>query len=229
MAFSKLYDSPAAALSDVSDGATVLIGGTSTNSEPTGLLAALSATGVKGLTCVCDFSGWDGTTGLLELARSGQIARVISPGPFSRSDDDPIRELARSGALTVAVISQGTLAERLRAGGAGIGGVFVPAAPGTRYAEGKETRVINGVECVLETPLRADFALLRANRADAVGNLTYRGAQRGWNAAMASAARVTVVEADHVGEPGTIDPELVITPGIFVNRLVRVARPGQDG
>ena len=101
-----------------------------------------------------------------------------------------------------------------------IGGVFLPAGGQTRFAEGKERRTINGVECVLEAPLRADFALLRAARADTLGNLAYRGAQRGWNATMAAAARITIAEADYIGEPGDIDPELVITPGIYVNRIV---------
>ena len=119
---------------------------------------------------------------------------------------------------------QGTLAERLRAAGAGIGGIFVPVGLGTRFAEGKETRSINGVECVLESPLRADFALIRGYAADHLGNLEYSGRQRGWNAVMATAARITIVEADTVGEPGTIDPELVVTPGIYVNRIVQ-AKP----
>ena len=115
---------------------------------------------------------------------------------------------------------QGTLAERLRAAGAGIGGIFVPVGRGTRFAESKETRSINGVECVFEPPLRADFALIRGYATDHLGNLVYSGSQRGWNAVMATAARITIVEADTIGEPGTIDPELVVTPGIYVNRIV---------
>ena len=229
MAFSKLYDSPAAAVADVSDGCTVLIGGTTQVSEPTGLLAALASGGARNLTCVCDFTGWDGANGLLRLAASGRVSRIISPSPFPESADDPIRDLTLTGALTVEVMPQGTLAERLRAGGAGIGGVFVPVGLGTRFAEGKEVRVIDGVECVLEAPLRADYALLRAHRADTMGNLAYRGTQRGWNPAMATAARISIAEVDHVGEPGTIDPELVITPGIFVKRLALTPVSGPEG
>ena len=229
MAFSKLYDSPAAAVADVRDGQTVLIGGATRASEPTELLAALASTGVGNLTCVCDYTGWDGAKGLLNLATSGRVSRIISPAPFPVAGGDAIQDLARSGALTVEVTPRGTLAERLRAGGAGIGGIFVPVGLGTRFAEGKEARVINGVECVLEAPLRADVALLRAHRADTGGNLVYSGAQRGWNPAMAAAARVAIAEVDHVGEPGTIDPELVITPGIFVNRVVLIAQSEQDG
>lgn len=229
MAFSKLYDSLAAAVADVSDGGTVLIGGTTQVSEPTGLLAALASSGVRNLTCVCDFNGWDGTNGLFRLAASGCVSRIISPSPFPEGADDPIRGLVLTGALTVEVMPQGTLAERLRAAGAGIGGVFVPVGLGTRFAEGKEVRVINGIDCVLESPLRADYALLRAHRADTMGNLVYRGTQRGWNPVMAAAARISIAEVDHVGEPGTIDPELVITPGIFVKRLVQAPVSEQKG
>ena len=229
MAFSKLYDSPAAAVSDVSDGCTVLVGGTTRAGEPTGLLAALASTGVRNLTCVCDCSGWDGANGLLRLVASGRVSRIISPSPFPVDAGDPIQDLVLTGALTVEVMPQGTLAERLRAAGAGIGGVFVPVGLGTRFAEGKETRVINGVECVLESPLRADYALLRAHQADTMGNLAYRGTQRGWNPVMATAARISIAEVDHIGEPGSIDPELVITPGIFVKRLAQAPVPGQEG
>jgi 3-oxoadipate CoA-transferase alpha subunit len=228
MAHRKLYESPAACVADVPDGATVLIGGTSLSGEPTALLTALASGKARNLTCVCDFSNWNGAAGLLGLIESGRVDRLISPCPFPASDGGKISDLVQSGSLTLEMVPQGTLAERLRAGGAGIGGVFVPVGIGTRFAEGEEVRNINGVECVLESPLRADFALLRAHRADAVGNLVYRGTQRGWNPAMATAARVAIAEVDQVGEPGSIDPELVITPGIFVNRLVLAAQPEAD-
>ena len=225
MSFSKVYESAAAAVSDIGDGATALVGGTARDSEPSGLLAALAAGGVRGLTVVCDFGGWDGADGILALARAGCIAKVIAPSPFAGIGGGILHQQWQAGLLDVEVVPQGALAERLRAAGAGIGGVFLPAGvhPAgvlTRFAEGKERRTINGVECVLEAPLRADFALLRAARADTLGNLAYRGAQRGWNATMAAAARITIAEADHIGEPGDIDPELVITPGIYVNRIV---------
>ena len=221
MTFSKLYDNPAAAVADIRDGATLLIGGATPSSEPTALLAALLATGVRDLTCVCDLADWDGSEGILQLAHAERIARIISPYPFVGDGDGVIQQQWEAGALAVEVIPQGTLAERLRAAGAGIGGVFVAAGLGTRFADGKETRAVNGVDCVLESPLRADFALIRAAHADSLGNLAYQGAQRGWNAVMAPAARITIAEVDTVGEPGTIDPELVITPGIYVNRVVQ--------
>ena len=220
MTFNKLYDTPAAAVADVHDGATLLISGATRRSEPTTLLAALLATGVRDLTLICDFSDWDGSEGILQLAQAERIAGIISPFPFVGEDGGVILQQWQAGALAVEVVPQGSLAERLRAGGAGIGGIFTPVGLGTRFAVGKETRTINGVECVLESPLRADFALIRADRADALGNLAYQGAQRGWNAVMAPAARITIAEVDTIGEPGAIDPELVITPGIYVNRVV---------
>ena len=220
MTFTKLYDTPAAAIADVPDGATLLIGGAARHSEPTALLAALLQSGPGNLTCVCDFTDWDGADGILQLARAERIARIISPNPFGGDKSGLIRQQWQSGALDVEVIPQGSLAERLRAAGAGIGGVFVPVGPDTRFADGRETRTLNGVPCVLESPLRADYALIRAARADTLGNLAYQGPQRGWNAVMATAARITIAQADAVAEPGAIDPELVITPGIYVNRVV---------
>ena len=220
MTFSKLYDTPAAAVADIHDGATLLIGGATRSGEPTALLTALLATGVRDLTFICDFADWDGSEGILQLAHAQRITRIVSPFPFIGGSGGVIQEKWQAGALAVEVVPQGTLAERLRAAGAGIGGIFTPVGLGTRFADGKETRTINGVECVLESPLRADFALIRADHADALGNLAYQGAQRGWNAVMAPAARITIAEVDTVGEPGAIDPELVITPGIYVNRVV---------
>lgn len=220
MAFSKLYDTHAAAVADIHNGATILVGGVSKSNEPSGLLAALFRRDVSDLTLVCDFSGWDGSESILRLAQCGRITRLISPYPFLGSTGGLIPELWDLGDIENESVPQGTLAERLRAAGAGIGGVFIPVGPGTRFAAGKESRTIDGVEYILEPPLRADFALLRAASADTVGNLAYQGAQRAWNSVMATAARTTIVEADDIGDPGTIDPELVITPGIFVNRLV---------
>ncbi len=220
MTFTKLYDTAAAAVADVPDGATLLIGGASRTDEPTALLAALHSKGAAGLTIVCDFSGWDGSDSIVNLAADGRIARIISPSPCGGATGDNLQEVWDSAGVAIETVPQGTLAERLRAAGAGIGGVFVPVGLGTRFADGRETRSINGVECILEPPLRADFALVRAARADTLGNLAYRGPQRGWNAVMATAARITIVQADAVGDPGAIDPELVITPGIYVNRVV---------
>ena len=252
MPFRKQYDSAAAAIADLGDGATVLIGGVGPGGEPAGLLDALLASGVRGLTVVCDL-GDDGDWVQSEseiwmagLVEAGVITRLIAPAlpgvddvvalevePGQRRplavatwSSGPLAiAILQRGGLAVEMVPRGALAERLRAAGAGIGGVFVPAASvgvfdGGNEGMGLETRTINGVECVLLPPLRADFALLRADCADTMGNLAYRGAQRGWNAVMAAAARITVVEADTIGEPGVIDPELVITPGIYVNRIV---------
>ena len=207
----------------------MLIGGATSSSEPTGLLAGLLTTRVRDLTCVCDFTDWDGSEGILQLVHAERIARIISPFPFIGESGGVIQEQWQAGALAVEVIPQGILAERLRAAGAGIGGILSPVGLGTRFADIRETRTVNGVECVLESPLRADFALIRADRADALGNLAYQGAQRGWNAVMAPAARITIAEVDTVGEPGAIDPELVITPGIYVNRVVHTPPTGEGG
>ncbi len=220
MAFSKLYDSAQAAVADIPDGATVLLGGVSGDNAPAALVSALADRNVRYLTCVCD-STYYGAEVLHGLVAAGCVSRIISPAPFGSGRDDMVHELWRSGNLEVGVVPWGTLAERLRSAGAGIGGVFLPVGIGTRFAEGKETRVVNGVECVFEPPLRGDFALIRASRADGVGNLVYAGAQRGWNSAVVSAARVAIAEVDEVVEPGSLDPELVVTPGIFVNRIVQ--------
>ena len=220
MAFSKLYDSAQAAVADIPDGATVLIGGVTGVNAPAGLLSALADRDVRDLTCVCD-SNYYGAEAFHRLIAAGCVSRIISPAPFGPGGTDIVQDLWRSGDLTVEVVPWGTLAERMRSAGAGIGGVFLPVGIGTRFAEGKEIRVINGVECMFEPPLRGDFALIRASRADGVGNLVYAGAQRGWNSAVVSAARIAIAEVDQVVEPGSIDPEQVITPGIFVNRIVR--------
>ena len=220
MAFSKLYDSAQAAVADIPDGAIILIGGITGLNAPASLLSALADRNVQDLTCVCD-SAYYGAEAFHRLVAAGCVSRVISPAPFGPGRDDIIQRLWRAGDLAVDVVPWGTLAERMRSAGAGIGGVFLPVGIGTRFAEEKEIRVINGVECVFEPPLRGDFALIRASRADGVGNLIYAGAQRGWNSAIVSAARVAIAEVDQVVEPGGIDPEQVITPGIFVNRIVR--------
>lgn len=220
MASSKLYDSAQAAVADIPDGATVLLGGVSGVNAPTALVSALANRSVRDLTCVCD-STYYGAEVLHRLISAGCVSRIISPAPFGSGKDDMVHELWRSGNLAVEVVPWGTLAERMRSAGAGIGGVFLPVGIGTRFAEGKEIRVVNGVECVFEPPLRGDFALIRASRADGVGNLVYAGPQRGWNSAVVSAARVAIAEVDDVVEPGSIDPERVITPGIFVNRIVQ--------
>ena len=229
MTFSKLYDTPAATVADVHDGAVVLIGSDPDDEGLSELIAALAATGVRGLTCSYGAPGTGGSGSVAELVRAGCVARIISPAPFAGEAGASIRAGCQAQGIAVETVAAGALAERLRAAGAGIGGVFVPVGRTPIAGGDRETRVIAGVACVLETPLRGDFALLTAARADTVGNLTYRGLQRGWNAVMAPAARITIVAAEETGEPGCIDPELVITPGIFVNRIVKTAQPGGNG
>ena len=228
MTFSKLYDTHAAAVADITHGATLLIAGAASGRGPTGLLRALAEQGAGNLTVVCDLSDWDASEALINLVVAGRVTRIISPYPIAGESGRLISELQNSNGLKVDTVPPGTLAERLRAAGAGIGGFFVPVGLATGYAHGKETRVINGVDCVLESPLHADFALLSASTADSMGNLVYGGAQRGWNSVMATAAKITIVEADKVGEPGIIDPELVVTPGIYVNRIVQYGTAHHD-
>ncbi len=224
---SKVYDSPDAALADVFEGVVVLVSGFANTGWPEALLTALHAGGVGHLTVVCqgvwpDSVGPGRTSdGVDALVAAGQVDKLISPLPFYPGNGGIVEEKWKSGELELEVISQGVLAERIRAGGAGLGGVFLPMGAGTGTAADKEVRSIGGRDHVFEPPLRADFALLRARAADTLGNLVYRGTQRNWNPIMAMAAKVSIVEADEVFEPGGLDPEQVITPGIFVKRIVQ--------
>ena len=225
LASQKVYQSPEAALADVSDGAVVCVGGFGGRGAPESLLQALRQRGVSDLTLIYSPGAWPGgagSPGVTDLVANGQIRKLISSLPYQPGTGGPIEEGCRSGKLQVEVVPQGTLAERLRAGGAGLGAVFLPTGLGTRFAQGKEVRLIDRQECQLETPLRADLALLRAVTADQLGNLVYRGTQRNWGPVMAMAANLVVVEVDHICPPGGLDPEAVITPGIFVNRIVEV-------
>ena len=159
------------------------------------------------------------------LLAGGQVSRLVSPLPFrprdgSLQDGNVVEARWKSGSLEIEVIPQGVLAERLRAGGAGLGGVFISTGAGTRFGTGKELRQFDGKDHVFEPALHADFALLRGNAADNLGNLVYSGAQRNWNPVMAMAGAISIAEVDEVFEPGGLDPELVITPGIFVHRIV---------
>lgn len=227
MAREKIYSSADRALYDVFEGAVVLIGGFARCGTPEGLLRALYRKGVGGLTCVCQ-GAWTGpgdTFDVAHLVAAGQVRKLVSPLPVYPEAGGPVEERWKLGQLEVKVIPQGVLAERLRAAGAGLGGVFLPATMGPRFQEGKERRRLEGQECLLELPLRADFALLRAHAADTLGNLVYRGTQRNWNPVMAMAARVSIAEVDRICEPGGLDPEAVVTPGIFVHRVVQASEP----
>ncbi len=224
-----MYSSPEAAEADVCDGAVVLVAGFAGCGSPDRLLRALRDRGAVSLTVVCQ-GVWPASpgrgqarNGIEDLVAGGQVAKLVSPFAFYPGHGGAVEERWRSGDLEIEVVPQGVLAERLRAGGAGLGGIFLPAGVGTRFAEGKEVRRIGGGDQVFEPALRAGFALLRAHAADTLGNLVYRGTQRNWNTDMAMAAGVSIVEVDEVFDPGGLDPEMVITPGIFVNRIVQTS------
>jgi 3-oxoadipate CoA-transferase alpha subunit len=208
------------AVASVRDGDTVLVGGFGMAGMPVTLIDALIAHGAGGLTIVSNNAG-NGDTGLAALLAAGRVRKVICSFP-RQSDSWVFDGLYRAGKIELEVVPQGTLAERMRAGGAGIGAFYCPTGVGTPLAEGKETRVIDGRAYVLEYPIRGDVALIRAHTGDRMGNLVYRKTARNFGPVMATAAALTVAEVRHVVEPGAIDPEAVVTPGIYVDRLVEV-------
>ena len=227
MPASKVYTSPAAALAGLSDGAVILLSGFADCGAPGGLLSALSDCGVGGLTFIYVHAGpytAEPYTAVSLLTAAGQVKKIISPLPFPPGQGGIIQERWQAGDLEIEIIPQGILAERLRAGGAGIGGVFLPTGLDTRFEQGQEKRSFPSGDAIFYPPLKADFALLRAAAADTLGSLIYAGSGRNWGPVMAMAARVTVAEAARIVKPGGLDPEAVITPGIFVNRIV-AARP----
>ena len=218
----KVYASARHALTGLSNGASLLVGGYAGHEEPETLIEAVITSGVRDLTVVCHGAGAPGSgrSDLNRLVETGAVRKLVSPLPFDPRRGGPVRERWEAGDLELEVQPAGVLTERIRAGGAGIGGLFLPTGAGTRFAEGREVRLINGREHVFQPALKADFALLRATAADALGNLVYSGTQRNWNPIMAMAAGISVAEVDQVVETGGLDPEMVITPAIFVQRLV---------
>ena len=218
----KIVASVAEALADVPDGATVLVGGFGTAGIPVELIDGLIAQGAKDLTIVNNNAG-NGDTGLAALLKAGRVRKIICSFPRS-ADSWVFDELYRSGRIELELVPQGNLAERLRAAGAGIGAFFCPTGYGTDLAKGKETREIDGRHYVLEHPLHADVALIRAEGGDRWGNLVYRKAARNFGPVMATAARCTVATVHALHELGTLDPETIVTPGIYVDRVVRVER-----
>jgi 3-oxoadipate CoA-transferase, alpha subunit len=218
----KLFDSSEAALADVPDGATVMIGGFGTAGLPNELTEALIAQGAKDLVIVNNNAG-NGDTGLAALIAAGRVRKIICSFP-RQADSHHFDRAFRAGTLELELVPQGNLAERIRAAGAGIGGFFTPTGYGTALAQGKETRVIDGRGHVLEAPIHADFALIKAERGDRWGNLVYRMTARNFGPVMAMAARVTVASVHEVVELGGLDPEAVVTPGLFVQRVVRIDR-----
>jgi 3-oxoadipate CoA-transferase alpha subunit len=223
----KRVSSLADAVAGVRDGAVVLIGGFGNAGIPVELIDALIDQGAKDLTVVANNAG-AGRTDIARLLAMGRVRRIVCSYPRS-SGSVVFEELFAAGRIELELVPQGTLSERMRAAGAGIGGFFTPTAAGTRLGEGKETRMIDGRLHVLEPPLRGDVALIKAETADRWGNLTFRLSARNFAPTMAMAADLTVVQARRIVDLGAIDPEHVVTPGIFVDRVVEVANPQPAG
>jgi len=218
----KIASTIAEALAGVQDGATVLIGGFGTSGNPIELIDGLIASGARELTVVNNNAG-NADEGLAALLKTGQVRKIICSFP-RQVDSWVFDSLYRAGKIELELVPQGNLAERMRAGGAGIGAFFCPTAYGTPLAEGKETREINGRHYVLEYPIYGDVALVKAERGDRWGNLTYRMAARNFGPVMAMAAKFTVATVHEIVELGQLDPEAVATPGIYVRKVVRIDR-----
>jgi 3-oxoadipate CoA-transferase alpha subunit len=223
----KIVDSVQAAVADIHDGATVMIGGFGGAGQPAELIDGLIAQGARDLTIVNNNAG-NGEVGLAALLKARRVRKIICS--FPRQVDSQVFDgLYRAGEIELELVPQGNLAERIRAAGAGIGGFFTPTGYGTDLARGKETRLIDGRWYVLESPIHADFALIKAQRADRWGNLIYRKTARNFGPIMAAAARCTVVQVSELVELGELDPEAVVTPGLFVRRVVHIPRVAAVG
>jgi 3-oxoadipate CoA-transferase alpha subunit len=217
----KIVTTVEAALADVPDGATVMIGGFGSAGQPAELIDGLIAQGAKDLVIVNNNAG-NGDTGLAALLKARRVRRIICS--FPRQIDSWVFDaLYRAGEIELELVPQGNLAERIRAAGAGIGAFYTPTGYGTELARGKETRVIDGRGYVLEYPIHADFALIKAERGDRWGNVVYRKTARNFGPIMASAAKITVATVHEVVELGSLDPESIVTPGLFVKRVVPIA------
>ena len=218
----KICPSVEAALAGIGDGATIMIGGFGGAGQPAELIAALIDQGARDLVIVNNNAG-NGDFGLAALLKAGRVRKIICSFP-RQTDSQVFDGLYRAGRLELELVPQGNLAERIRAAGAGIGAFFTPTGYGTLLADGKETREINGRMYVLEHPIHADVALIKAERGDRWGNLTYRKTARNFGPIMATAARLSVASVHEIVPLGSIDPETVVTPGLFVQRVVRVPR-----
>ena len=218
----KQVASVADAVADTPDGATVMIGGFGGAGQPNELIDALIAQGAKDLVIVNNNAG-NGEAGLAALLKAGRVRKIICSFP-RQADSQVFDGLYRSGKLELELVPQGNLAERIRAAGAGIGGFFTPTGYGTELAKGKESREIDGRMHVLESPIHAELALIKAERGDRWGNLTYRKTARNFGPIMAMAAKVTVASVHDFVALGELDPEVIVTPGIFVQRVVKIAR-----
>ena len=237
MTVNKVFRSCEEAVADVFDGATIMVGGFgSYGGLPISLILALSRQGAKDLTVIANMGGVgfelskrikpDGYQDLGVLFENGQVKKFIGSVPAlgGMPPDSPLEKSYNDGRVDIEVVPQGTLAERIRCGSGGLGGFYTPVGAGTVVAEGKEKKVINGKEYILEMPLTADFALIKAHKADTLGNLVYRRTARCFNPVMATAAATTIVEVDELVEIGQLDPEVVVTPHVYVHRIVEVKR-----
>jgi len=217
----KIVQSMAEAMAGIGDGAVVLIGGFGSIGQPNALIDGLIEQGARQLTIVSNNTGVGREVGLAKLLAAGRVQKVICSYPRT-ADPVVFEELYRAGRIELEVVPQGTMAERMRAAGAGIAAFYTPTAVGTRLAEGKEEREFQGRKYLLEEALHADVALIEAWEADRWGNLTYRSSARNFNPVMAIAAKLTIAQAQHIVDLGALDPEKVGTPGIYVNRVVHV-------
>jgi 3-oxoadipate CoA-transferase alpha subunit len=218
----KVWPSAAEAVADIPHGASIMIGGFGNAGVPEALANALADRGVRSLTLISNGTG-EAESGVVRLIRNRQVRRAVASFPAPGKSPD-FEEQYLAGEIELELLPQGTLIERIRAGGAGIPAFYTPTAVGTPLAEGKEQRELGGRMCLLEHALRADFALIRGHKADPWGNVVYRKTQRNFNVMMATAAEVTIVEVDEIVPVGTLDPEAIVTPGIFVHRVVAAPR-----
>lgn len=221
-----IAEDAAAAVAPVQDGSTVMIGGFGVAGQPVELIDALIAQGAGDLTVVSNNAG-NGDVGLAELIRLGRVRKIICSFP-RQADSWHFDEKYRAGLIELEVVPQGNLAERIRAAGAGIGAFFTPTGYGTPLTEGKEVRVLDGRHQVLERAIHADVALTKAHRADRAGNLVYRRTARNFGPVMAAAAAHSVVQVAEIVDRGALDPETVVTPGIYVDTVVRIPAPEQQ-
>ena len=216
----RIVKTMAEAMTGIADVAVVLLGGFGSVGQPQALIDGLIEQGARDLTVVANNAG-SGGEGLAKLLALGRVRRIVCSYPRSPSST-VFEDLYKAGKIELELVPQGTLAERMRAAGAGVQAFFTPTAYGTKLAEGKEIREINGRNCVLEYALPGDVALIEAWQADRWGNLTYRRSGRNFNPVMATAAKLTIAQAQHIVELGALDPEAVVTPGIFVDRVIHV-------